>query len=179
MKDVGRMATLPAPDRRGCVMQLKDYTEFERRIGVTWNDKGLLTQAFDRSWIERITAVVRDRLKVLGDIEEEHTFFFEDPPSYQAEAVEKFLRADGMAPRLQALKDRLSRLPSFETAAVEQTMREMVAEQQLDSKDLIHPARVAVTGRAVSPPLFEVMSILGKEKVLSRLEHAATNLAKK
>jgi len=139
--------------------------------------KGWLDASYDRAWLERITTLVRDRLKVLEDVEEEHTFFFREPIVYQDDAVAKFLRQDGVARRLLELKQRLERLPSFETAAIERTVRGMAEEQKLESKDLIHPARVAVTGRAVSPPLFEVMSILGKAKVLSRLEHASTQLA--
>lgn len=65
------MATLPAPVWRGCVMQLKDYTEFERRIGVTWNDKGLLTQAFvHRSYLNEHPSFPygqNERLEFLGD----------------------------------------------------------------------------------------------------------------
>jgi glutamyl-tRNA synthetase len=140
--------------------------------------KGLLPPTYDRAWLERIAAVVQDRLKVLEEIEDEHVFFFQDPPPYQEEAVAQFLRADGVAARLLALRDRLSQLPAFETAAVEAAIRALVAEQQLDAKELIHPARVAVTGRSVSPPLFEVMSVLGRDKVLRRLEYAATTLAK-
>ena len=51
------------------------------------------------------------------------------------------------------------------------------AARGLAAKDLIHPVRVALTGRSVSPPLFEVMSILGHTKVLQRLEHAVQHLA--
>ena len=138
--------------------------------------KGWLTSAYDRPRMERIAALLQDRLRVLEDIEEEHAFFFQEP-DYQDEAVEKFLRQDGAGKRLLELCERLKALPSFETPAIEEATRAMVAEQQLQSKDLIHPARVAVTGRQVSPPLFESMAILGKETVLKRLEHAA-NLAK-
>ncbi|MBI3996819.1 MAG: glutamate--tRNA ligase [Candidatus Omnitrophica bacterium] len=140
-------------------------------------NKGILQPGYDPATLERITAVIQDRLRVLEDIEEEHIFFFQDPPQYQDEAVAKFLRQDGVGKRLLELRTRLEALPQFDTAAIEQTTRAMVAEQQLQSKDLIHPARVAVTGRSVSPPLFDVMAILGKTKVLHRLEYAATKLA--
>ena len=140
--------------------------------------KGWLSQGYDRAWLERITALLQDRMRVLEDVEEEHGFFFVDPPSYHEESVAQFLRGDGVAKRLLELRDRLSHLSGFETSKIEEITRAMVAEQQLQSKDLIHPVRVAVTGRAVSPPLFETMSILGKAKVLNRLEHAATTLAR-
>ncbi|MDP3703528.1 MAG: glutamate--tRNA ligase [Candidatus Omnitrophota bacterium] len=141
--------------------------------------KGWLEAVYDRARMERITALVQDRLKVLGDIEDEHAFFFQEPLPYEEDAVAKFLRIDGVGSRLLGLKDRLNQLGSFDTSTVEQAVRELIAAQHLASKDLIHPARVAVTGRAVSPPLFEVMSILGREKVLSRLEYAARTLATK
>ena len=140
--------------------------------------KGLLTSDYDRAWLSRIVTLLQDRLKTLQDLEEEQTFFFVDTPAYQPEAVEQFLRHDGVSGHLAALKDRLAALSSFETAEVERVTRELITERHLQSKDLIHPARVALTGRAVSPPLFEVMSILGKDRVLKRLEHAVSQLAK-
>ena len=139
--------------------------------------KGWIDASVDRTWLERIAGLIRDRIRILQDVEEEHSYFFLEPPAYQGEAVAEFLRRDGVAKRLLALRDRLQSLLNFEVAAVEQTVRAQVAQQQLQAKDLIHPVRVAVTGRAVSPPLFEVLSILGKPKVLSRLEYAATKLA--
>ncbi|PIQ83205.1 MAG: glutamate--tRNA ligase [Candidatus Omnitrophica bacterium CG11_big_fil_rev_8_21_14_0_20_63_9] len=138
--------------------------------------KGLLPTSYDRTWLTRVAAVVQDRMRVLEDIEEEHVFFFQDPPEYQAEAVAQHVRRDGVAAHLLALRERLSGLANFETATVEEATRAFVAEQGLQPKELIHPIRVAVTGRAVSPPLFETMSIIGKEKVLRRLEYAGTQL---
>ena len=140
--------------------------------------KGLLAPDYDRAWLSRIVRLLQDRLKTLQDLEEEQTFFFVDPPAYHPEAVEQFLRHNGVSGHLAALKERLARLPSFDTAEVERATRELIAERGLQSKELIHPARVALTGRAVSPPLFEVMSILGKDRVLKRLEHAASQLAR-
>jgi len=139
--------------------------------------KGLLPASHDRAWMEQVAAVVHDRLRVLEDIEEEHRFFFQDLPPYQDEAVTQFLRTNGVAQRLLELRDRLNRLASFDTAAVEETTRAFIAERNLQAKDLIHPTRVALTGRAVSPPLFAVMSVLGRERVARRLEYAATTLA--
>ena len=141
--------------------------------------KGWLSPGFDRAWLGRIVEVIRDRMKTLSDIEEEHGFFFAQTIEYQEDAVDKFLRQDGVAEHLLELKGRLSALPVFDAAQIEQATRQLIAERQLQSKDLIHPARVAVTGRAVSPPLFESMSIIGKDATLKRLEHAATQLTKR
>ena len=139
--------------------------------------RGWLKADYDRAWLARIAALVQDRLRVLEDIEEEHAFFFQEPV-YQDEAVAKFLRQDGVAQRLLTLKDRLGALKTFETDGVEGVVRQLSEEQRLPSKQLIHPVRVALTGRSVSPPLFEVLSILGQRTVLARLEYAATRLVK-
>jgi glutamyl-tRNA synthetase len=139
--------------------------------------KGLIKPDYDRLWLERIAALVQGRTRVLEDIEDEHVFFFQDPPEYQPEAVQQFLKQAGVASRLAELKQRLSALKEFETAKLEEVTRNMISEQKLESKELIHPVRVAVTGRQVSPPLFESMAIIGRDKVLSRLEYAASTLA--
>jgi glutamyl-tRNA synthetase len=144
-----------------------------RRLTVN----GWLSAEPDRAWMERIAAVLQERLKTLSDVEDEHSYFFREPVTYQEEAVEQFLRREGMAQRLVALRERLKDLPTFETPAVEEATRGLIAEQGLTPKDLIHPVRVALTGRAVSPPLFETMAILGQAVVLRRLDHAATHLA--
>ncbi|MBI4322810.1 MAG: glutamate--tRNA ligase, partial [Candidatus Omnitrophica bacterium] len=140
--------------------------------------KGLITPDVDRAWLSRIAKLLQDRIKVLSDVEDEHGFFFTDSIVYQEESVAQFLRQDGVSDHLLALKERLGRLPAFDTGSVERATRELIAQRNLQAKDLIHPARVALTGRSVSPPLFETMAILGREKVLSRLEHAATQLVR-
>lgn len=140
--------------------------------------KGWLSAGYDRAWLSRIAALLRDRLKTLSQLEEEHAFLFTEPVAYEDESVRRFLRGDGVAENLAALKERLSHLTTFETSEVERVTRELIAKRGLEAKALIHPARVAVSGRSVSPPLFEVMSILGKTKVLNRLDYAATKLAR-
>ena len=141
-------------------------------------DKGLLKPGFDGARIARIASLVRDRLKTLDQIENEHVYFFMEPIPYDEQAVCQFLRQPKVDEHLLALQERLIASPAFDAADIERIARELIAQRQLQPKDLIHPARVAVTGRAVSPPLFEVMSILGKDTTLKRLDYAATQLAK-
>ena len=147
-------------------------------IAAAWlTAKGLWSAEGDRAWLGRLMQLLRDRLKTLEDLEAEHSFFFSASLVYDEQAVQKFLRQEGIAGHLLALKERLERLSAFDAPAVEQATRALVAERNLQPKDLIHPTRVAVTGRAVSPPLFEVISLLGQATVVARLEHAATTLA--
>ena len=128
--------------------------------------------------LARLAALLKERLKTLKDLEDEHWFFFLEEPAYQPEAVEKFLKPEGTAARLRELKARLEALSDFEAPRIEEATRGLITERQLQTKELIHPARVAITGRAVSPPLFETMALLGRATVLKRLDYAATNLAR-
>ena len=137
--------------------------------------KGWRKPEYDQAWLEQVATLLQDRLRVFEDLEDEHSFLFQEP-EYEQEAVTKFLKADGIGKRLLELKERLSQLSAFDTASVEAATRGYISESNLQPKEMIHPTRVAVTGRAVSPPLFGVMAVLGKITVLNRLEHAA-NLA--
>ncbi|OGX38908.1 MAG: hypothetical protein A3C53_02240 [Omnitrophica WOR_2 bacterium RIFCSPHIGHO2_02_FULL_68_15] len=146
--------------------------ELAKLLGERLVAKGILKAPYDAARLERIAALVKDRMRVLEDIEEEHVFFFQAEPQYQDEAVTQFLRKNGAAGHLAELRRRLAKVEPFEAAKIEEVTRGLAAERQLSSKELIQPARVAVTGRAVSPPLFETMAILGKDAVLKRLEYA-------
>ena len=152
------------------------------RIAELFADRLRAADTTPNGWsherLTRLAALLKERLKTLKDLEDEHWFFFLEEPAYQPEAVEKFLTPEGTSARLRELKERLAALPSFETPAIEETTRAFITERQLQTKDLIHPARVAITGRAVSPPLFETMALLGRAAVLKRLDYAATNLAR-
>ncbi len=146
--------------------------ELARLLTERVKDKGWTVNGGPQ-WMVKVAALVRDRMRVLEDIEEDHAFLFQEMPAYQPEAVEQFLKPEGVRARLVELKSRLGHLPDFEPATIEQAVRGLAAEQQLAPKDLIHPVRVALTGRQVSPPLFELMALLGCDRVLKRLEHAA------
>jgi len=72
------------------------------------------------------------------------------------------------------LSEKLSQLTSFEAASAEKAFRDLVQELGIKASDLVHPVRVALTGRAVGPGLFETMAVLGKEKTVKRLTETFT-----
>ncbi|HBH96257.1 MAG TPA: hypothetical protein DDX89_00485, partial [Candidatus Omnitrophica bacterium] len=58
--------------------------------------KGLVSVTYDRAWLSRIAGLLRDRLKTLSQLEEEHRFLFVEPIEYEDEAVQQLLRRGGM-----------------------------------------------------------------------------------
>ena len=98
---------------------------------------------------------------------------------YDPAAVKKHLSAEGLAPRGCRRCGRLwpRRTPST-PATTEATLRRVASEQGTGAGPLIHATRVGVTGVAVSPGLFEVLALLGRERTLARLDEAVALLGK-
>lgn len=159
----------------GQYLKKMSEAQLAKVIGERLREKGLIQDGYDTKQLARIAGLLKERLKVLSELEEDHRFLFEEP-QYQPEAVEQFLKQEGMRNRLNTLIEQLKGISGFEVAEIEQVMRSLMSENNWKPKQLIHPARVAISGRSVSPPLFETMSILGKETVCRRLGHAAQEL---
>jgi glutamyl/glutaminyl-tRNA synthetase len=98
--------------------------------------------------------------------------FFRDDFAFEEEGRKKYLDRPGSRENLGLLADRLKALEEFKAAAIEQACRSLAEEKGLKPARLIHPARMAVSGRTSGAGLFEMMEILGREKVLTRLRGA-------
>jgi glutamyl-tRNA synthetase len=94
---------------------------------------------------------------------------FSDTIEYDSAAVAKHLRVPGMDDHLVALDAALTALETFDPASIEAALRAVADARHVKTASLIHACRVAVTGRSVSPGLFEVLSLLGRSLVHTRL----------
>ena len=121
-------------------------------------------------WFRRFAELYHTRVKTLVEFKEEFGIFTSDDVRYNEEAVEKFLKKDKVSDILSMTKKRLEKIDSFTQENIEKESRALAEELKIESADLIHPLRVAVTGKAVSAGVFEVLALLGKEKTLNRLE---------
>jgi len=125
----------------------------------------------------KITPLLRERLVTLDDCLAFGAFFFRESVQPNAEElVAKGLDAKQSAEVARRAYQILSALPDLSHARAEPPMRAYVEESGLSPNQVFGIVRVAVTGQKVSPPLFESMEIIGKEKVLERLEKAAQML---
>ena len=82
-----------------------------------------------------------------------------------AEIVQKDLSAE-----IKFLKERLLKTDFSDKNNIEQEFRKAADDLKLKARDLVHPVRVALTGAKVGPGLFEAMEVLGREKVVQRLD---------
>jgi glutamyl-tRNA synthetase len=115
---------------------------------------------------------IRERARTLEDAARDLDFYFREQPELDPQAKAKFL-TPASASLLTLLADALSAVTPWEASALEAATRALVEKSGASMKDLAQPARVALTGKTNSPPLFDVMTVLGRERTLARLAHGA------
>src|SRR6267142_804128 len=133
--------------------------------------KAGLTVPRDRGWLTRVVDTLKERAQTLVELVEAGRFYFERPREYEAKAAQKLFTAEG-AQRLDRLAKRLGELDGFTHEAIEALYREQTAALGLKLVDLAQLTRLAVTGKTASPPLFEVLALLGRDETLARLTAA-------
>jgi glutamyl-tRNA synthetase len=135
-----------------------------------WRDE---FAARERAWLLRVLDLLRPRVRRLGQFVDDGRPFFQEEVELEETAVRKHLSHAGMRAHLRELAARLASAQPFERTALEGIIRDTAEARNVKAASLIHATRVAVTGRSVSPGLFEVLELLGSDRVVSRLSHAA------
>jgi glutamyl-tRNA synthetase len=125
----------------------------------------------DQALLRLAVPGVRERARTLVDAAHDLDFYFREPPEFDAKARQKFL-TPAAAPHLRALQAVFEALPVWQAEPLEGALKHWVESVGLTMKDVAQPVRVALTGRSASPPLFEVMTVLGKARSLLRLGQA-------
>jgi glutamyl-tRNA synthetase len=132
---------------------------------------------FDRSYLENALALLQERVKKLGEFRDQPEltrFFFIDNLEYSAEAlVGKKMTPSASATALAAAVSKVAAVDEFSVENLETALRSLAEELGLKPGQLFGCLRIAVTGQSVSPPLFETMAVLGRQRTLHRLEKAS------
>jgi len=132
-------------------------------------EKGYISKDnFDRDYLISLVKLFQGRLSVLNDFLDWADFFFVKEIKIDPQAREKFLSRD-LSKEFTFFIKRLETLDKFDIANIEASFRELVKELKIEAKTLIHPIRVALTGKTIGPGLFEVIYYLGKERTKERL----------
>lgn len=137
-------------------------------------------EAFTAESLGRLLSLERERVKTLAELPEAVSFLLEDVPEYPAERLAwKTQPTDEAAVRLAALLESVSAMDEsgFTAEAAEARVKALIAANGWGNGDTLWPLRVALSGREKSPGPFEIMAVLGKMKVIRRLEAANQRLA--
>jgi glutamyl-tRNA synthetase len=126
----------------------------------------------DAELLEQAMPLVAERINKLTEVVDMLGFLFVDEADFAVDPAdaEKLLNDDGRAVVTRAML-KLETLTEWSTAAIQEALQaELVEAMGIKPRNAFGPVRVAVTGRRVSPPLFESMELLGRERSLARLQ---------
>jgi len=123
----------------------------------------------DREYLKSTVKLFKPRINTLTDFVLWSDYFFKKRIKIDLEAKERYLSKD-LSYEFKRLMEKFENLQSFDAKTVEIAFRGLVTELGIDIRELIHPVRVALTGRTIGPGLFEIISVLGKERVAEKLK---------
>ena len=139
-------------------------------------DRGI--EAQDDVYLQKLIPTLQPRSKTLVEMAEQARFYYADPLPLDEAAARKFLKANILAP-LKQLKERLAELDEYTEKALEQVFVSVMETFEIKLGKIAQPVRVALTGTSVSPGIFEIISVLGRERVVPRLEAAIAYIEKR
>ncbi|MGH9772848.1 MAG: glutamate--tRNA ligase [Candidatus Acidiferrales bacterium] len=151
------------------VQDLLPYVESQLKRAGIWQESW---GGAEREWFAHTVDLIRSRTRLLGDFSTWARAFFTDDFDYDADARAKFWKDDRLPMMLGKLVDSLEALPEWNHDACDAALRALASAEGVKAGLLINATRVAIVGRAVAPPLFETMLVLGRERVVARLRRA-------
>ena len=143
-----------------------------RQFAIEYLDRaGVPISNFPDSYVNAAVATCHGKVKTFSEIPDYAGFYFGDVEGYDPSAAkDHFVPAS--KPRLAKLREALAALPAFSAGDIEATLKQVAAELGVKAGALVHPTRLAVTGKPAGPSLYHLIEIVGREKVLERIDRA-------
>ena len=163
----------------GVYIRALSPSEFSR-LALPFLDRGLPPQVkrpLSTDYVNRVLPLVHERARTLAEVPDLTDFFFTGSLEYAAEMlIAKRMDRESALKALETSLKRLEAMSGFGEDALEAVLRPLAVELGLKAGQLFGVLRVAVTGRTAAPPLFQTMTVLGRENCLKRLAEATTRL---
>jgi glutamyl-tRNA synthetase len=132
---------------------------------------GVDLHRFPEEYVRAALQTCMGKINTFDEVPAYAGFYFVDEVAYNPEGVGKHFTAENK-PRLQAVGDAFAGLESFDAVEIEKKLKETAAKLEQKVGALVHPTRLAVTGSNAGPSLYHLLEVLGKEKVLARIDRA-------
>jgi glutamyl-tRNA synthetase len=126
---------------------------------------------------QRVLALVKDKLKLLKELPEMTGYFFTEDFAFDPAAVAKSCSAPTTSDRLRRLADKYAAVAAWDAGNLEAALKALAVELAIKPAELIHPCRVAASGKSAGPSLYHLLEVLGRDRVLNRLRRAAEKFA--
>lgn len=157
------------------IEELLPYIESQLKSAGLWQERWGSTES---AWFGHAVDLIRPRTRLLTDFSGWARGFFTDDFEYESEACAKFWKDERLPSMLGKLADALDALPEWNHDACDSTSRNVAAAEGVKAGLLINATRVCILGRAVAPPLFESMVVIGKDRVVGRIRRALPAIGK-
>ena len=145
--------------------------EFQARGAEAFRRGGCAVEDYSPGYLKAALDTCKGKVKKFSELPSYAGFYFHDDVKLDAAARAKDFTPENK-PRVQRLRDAFAALPEFTSAGLEQTLKSVAAEFGVKAGVLVHPTRLAVTGSTAGPSLYHLLEILGRERVLARLDRA-------
>ncbi len=139
------------------------------------SDHGIETR--DNDYLHEVIETLAPRSKTLYEMAQAALFYYQDDIVFEEKAARKFFIPEALTP-LKLLKEKLAVLETYNQENLEVVFKEIMDQTGLKLGKIAQPVRVALTGKTASPGIFEIVSILGPQRVISRLEKAVRYIEK-
>jgi glutamyl-tRNA synthetase len=141
---------------------------FIQKAGIIVSDEGYLLKVLE---------IVKEKIKLFKDVPDWIGYFFTEEYPFDPELVENTLKTAGALDRLSRLRDKYDGVEDWSASGLEMALKQLGAEIGCKTGELVHPARVAVSGRSIGPSLYHMLEVMGKARVLQRMDRVLQKFA--
>jgi len=136
---------------------------------------GLETRHYPLAYVKAALDTCKGKFKLFGELPGYAGFYFAEEVKYDPEAAQRELTPENK-PRLERLRDALAGLEPFEPDPIGNTLKSIAQESGVKTGVLVHPTRLACCGNSAGPSLYHLLAVLGKDRVLRRLNRALAQI---
>ena len=175
LNNVGRSQATFDPDKlhwlNGEYARELSDSEFYALALTKLKSSGVKIDNYPKEYVRAALQTCKGKINMFDELLAYCGFYFTDDFDYNPEGVAKHFTAE-IKPRLKAVRDAFSALQRFDAAEIETTLKITAADLGVKVGAIVHPTRLAVSGSNIGPSLYHLLEVLGKEKVLARIDRA-------
>jgi glutamyl-tRNA synthetase len=175
LKNIGRSSATFDPDKlhwlNGEYARELSDEKFYELAAATLKSSGVRVDDYPEQYVRAALQTCKGKINTFDELPAYCGFYFIDNFEYEPQSAAKHFTPENKQ-RLNAVRDGLSSREKFDAAEIETALKSTAAKLGIKFGAIVHPTRLAATGSNVGPSLYHLLEVLGKEKVLSRIDRA-------
>jgi glutamyl-tRNA synthetase len=175
VKNIGRSSATFDPDKlhwlNGEYARELGDQEFHKLAVASLKSRRVSLDNYPEKYVSAALETCKGKINTFDELPAYCGFYFTDDLDYNRQSAAKHFTPENK-PRLEAVRDNLSLLEKFDAAEIEAALKTTAAKLGVKIGAIVHPTRLATTGSNVGPSLYHLLEVLGKEKVIARIDRA-------